>query len=320
MPLKLIPPGKRRNACYYARGMVGGQEIEESLETTDKEEAEKRKAKLENDILNEQSAPECMMFYEAAERYKEFRRAEKGRLSERDERWIDEIVSRIGHKSLHEVTRDDVVNIAQNIYPHGAPSSKNRAVLRPIAAIMHYAADCKWCPYIRFKAFKEPPPAVRNVDLITETALLKLTKKNEHKHLLMLWLFKQGNRISEVLHVKYEDIDFKALTVVVHDTKNARERLFPLDAGIARILKKRLPSKGYIFPWQSRSGVHKWLRPLCNAQGIAFTPHRARHTVGKRFKDQGADIRTIMDKLGHASYKSSLRYQAPDIETVRKYG
>lgn len=32
---------------------------------------------------------------------------------------------------------------------------------------------------------------------------------------------------------------------------------------------------------------------------------------------QGASLRTIMERLGHADVKSSLRYQAGDIEVVR---
>ena len=35
---------------------------------------------------------------------------------------------------------------------------------------------------------------------------------------------------------------------------------------------------------------------------------------------QGASLRTIMDRLGHADVKSSLRYQAGDIEVVREAG
>ncbi len=35
---------------------------------------------------------------------------------------------------------------------------------------------------------------------------------------------------------------------------------------------------------------------------------------------QGASLRTIMDRLGHTDVKSSLRYQAGDIEVVREAG
>jgi len=43
----------------------------------------------------------------------------------------------------------------------------------------------------------------------------------------------------------------------------------------------------------------------------------ARHALGKALNDQGAGLRTIMAALGHADPRSSIRYQAPDIEVVR---
>lgn len=76
--------------------------------------------------------------------------------------------------------------------------------------------------------------------------------------------------------------------------------------------------RGRIFArWKDQRTVNHWLRRLCNGLEIAFTPHRARHTVGKRLSDSGASLRTIMAKLTHANVQSSMRYQAGDIETVR---
>ena len=44
----------------------------------------------------------------------------------------------------------------------------------------------------------------------------------------------------------------------------------------------------------------------------------ARHTVGTMLNAQGGFLRIIMDRLGPADVKSSLRYQAGDIEVVRE--
>lgn len=74
----------------------------------------------------------------------------------------------------------------------------------------------------------------------------------------------------------------------------------------------------FVFPWRSRHSVYNWLIPLRDELGVTFTPHMARHTVGTMLNAQGASLRTIMDRLGHADVKSSLRYQAGDIEVVRE--
>jgi len=76
-------------------------------------------------------------------------------------------------------------------------------------------------------------------------------------------------------------------------------------------------TKGLLFPWQTRYGVYKWLRPLCRRLGVTFTPHMTRHFLGKRLNLSGAGLKTIMEALDHADGTSSLRYQDADVEIVR---
>ncbi len=83
-------------------------------------------------------------------------------------------------------------------------------------------------------------------------------------------------------------------------------------------IETRKKTEGPIFPWRTRWGVEKWLRILCQKLEISFTPHMARHTVGKRLSEAGVSLRIIMDKLGHKDSKSSLRYQRGDLETIRE--
>jgi hypothetical protein len=42
--------------------------------------------------------------------------------------------------------------------------------------------------------------------------------------------------------------------------------------------------------WRTRSGVYQWLRPLCRRLRVTFTPHMARHHLGKRLNAGGRGI------------------------------
>ena len=86
------------------------------------------------------------------------------------------------------------------------------------------------------------------------------------------------------------------------------------------MLANEPPGEGWLFPWRSKSGVYKWLRPFARSLGIAFTPHMARHSLGKWLNEDGASLRTIMDTLNHKDVKSSARYQSTDIEVIRATG
>lgn len=66
MPLKLIPPGRRKGyRFWYAVGTVAGQRFERSLETLDAETAKQRKAKLEAalwDVAEQSGQPMTHLF------------------------------------------------------------------------------------------------------------------------------------------------------------------------------------------------------------------------------------------------------------------
>lgn len=320
--LRLFAPGKR-GKYWVIKGSYLGQEIERSAQTYDRHEAEQYKHAIEREIQSfTDGATARITFREATDRYMEWRRSEKGNMPARDRQWLEGICALIGDRELDSIRKHDVVNIANIIYPNAKAATKNRAILRPLAAVVHYAADNEWCSDRRFKAFEEPPPVTRNADPRDEAKLLQAVGDSLRKRILIMWLFRQGNRITETLGAEMENVDFRHLNVKIWSGKTKEWITFPLDPEIAASLKKLAKESGMIagriFPWKTRFHVYAWLKPLCKELGITFTPHMARHAVGKRFSDSGASLRSTMTKLGHRSEKSSMRYQAPDLEVVRK--
>jgi integrase len=211
-------------------------------------------------------------------------------------------------------------------------------VLRPAAAILHYAADNQLRPWLRVKLFREARPRTRAVTQDVARAvvnsvppptyrrqrsakwLARAAATHAKKRLLLLWLFRQGMRISDALRVRGECIDMERRTVAYRIGKADRDVVKPLHDEVWEFLANDAPAPGWLFPWRTKSGVYKWLRPMCRALGIAFTPHMARHSVGKWLNEEGASLRTIMDTLDHADPKSSVRYQSTDIEVIRATG
>lgn len=315
MPLKLIPPGRRKGyRFWYAVGTVAGQRVERSLETLDAETAKQRKAKLEAaiwDAAEQDGQP--MTFAMAAERYIQWRKP-----SLTDSNFIGKLVSLIGNDFVSEINQARADTAAKVLYPDCKPATHNRLVVTPISAILNFAAKNNWRPPIKFERYKTPRAQTRYVSDAHEQWLLMATEGDPQKQLLILWLFRQGDRIGDVLKIRHEDCDLKNKLVRRHISKTDTYKTLPLDDDIVAMLKKTGETHGKIFHWQHRHGVNKWLRNLARKLEIRFTPHMARHTVGKRLSDSGASLRTIMAKLGHADYSSSLRYQAEDIDTIRK--
>jgi hypothetical protein len=90
---------------------------------------------------------ETVSFRRAAEFYFASKDLQTG-----DERRIQRMVDRIdpiGDKPVAHVQRVDLVATANALYAEASEDTKNRWVLGPGAAILHYAADKNWRPWER---------------------------------------------------------------------------------------------------------------------------------------------------------------------------
>lgn len=316
MPLKLILPGRRKgNKFIVIRGRFLERDIEVSTQTTDRVAAERFKNALERRILDGCiPGPEATVtFHRAADLYVAARA-----VSPREERRVERLKTAIGDKPVRTVLQADIDAAARLLHPADTPETWNRNVYTPAAAILHYCYENRWCAYERFKRPVQKEPETRAAGDAVPAALLAATAGKER--LLLLWLFKHGTRISGALAVDCARIDLKARAYDLYITKNRTWRRFPIDDEVWQMLANDpdvQAGQGPLFPWKSRWRVYDWLRPLCRGLGIAFTPHMARHWLGKRLNRERAGLRTIMAALGQKNYKSAIRYVAEDLEVVR---
>jgi integrase len=310
MPLKLIPPGKRRNKFYLARGRLNGRLYEVTTGETDKGAADRRRAEIEHKILGADVADAEVTFRRAAELYCAFKNP-----SREYQQRIDRLVGVLGHRQLSEIQHAHLVGAARTLYPGAKASSMNRSVIAPGAAILHYAAENKLCAYRRIKRFKEAAPVTR---ALSKKAAAKLIGKAEgDAKALLLWLFHQGTRISDALKVQWPDIDLKAKTYRLRISKTDEWRVLPLADSVWAHLRGAKVRKGPVFPWRNRWAAYAALGPIAKKAKVRFTPHMARHSLGTWLNQSGAGLRTIMGALGHKDAKSSMRYQAADVEIIR---
>lgn len=311
MSLKLVAPGKRKNNKFYlALGKINGRYYEVSTRTRDKIAAERFKAEAESRIRAAGPVLGALTFADAIDRYIAFRNPSKD-----DLRRLNAIKSAIGERPVVEIRQDDLVEAANKLCAGYEASSKNRNVIVPGASVLHYAAENEWCAYRRIPKYREPRPATRAVK---ENDAAKLLRAATGKpRLLLLWLFFQGNRISEALSVEGKNLDLKRGTGKVWIGKTQRWREFVLDSRVAAELREQGMDDGRIFPWPNRWAAYRALQPAKDKAGVRFTPHMARHSLGTWLASSGASLRTIQEALGHADMKSSARYQAPEVKAIR---
>jgi len=311
--MRLIAPGRRKGNRYWLyRGWHAGRLYEISTRARDQAGAERVAAAFLARLgQRHPSAP--LSFAEAAALYLDWRRpaaAEVKRLAR--------LVEELGPRPVAGLRQADLVAAANALAGHVRPATRNREVLRPAAAVLHYAADNGHCPWLRVRLFREPAPATQALSRPQAAALIAAA--GGKRRLLLAWLFGQGTRLGDTLRLEAGQIDLARRTARLYIGKSGRWTEAPLHDDVAALLAADPDLRrgaGRLFPWRARSGVYRWLRPLAARLGLRFTPHMARHSIGAWLAAEGVGLRAIMDKLGHRDPKSSIRYQSTDLPAQR---
>lgn len=137
---------------------------------------------------------------------------------------------------------------------------------------------------------------------------------------LLELLYSSGLRVSELTGLNVGDIDYGSGMARVLG-KGSKERIVPVGSqalsAIVRYLAQRgRPDESSPLFLGARGGrihrrtvaalVRHWSTPVCTFRTV--TPHTLRHTFATHLLEQGADLRSIQELLGHASLSTTQKY------------
>ena len=138
-------------------------------------------------------------------------------------------------------------------------------------------------------------------------------------------LYSTGLRRAELINLKKSDIYFDDQVIKVLGKRN-KERLVPMLPDLVKKLKlytKNINEDSFLL--QSKNGnkispstiyrvVNKYLRSISTKTKIS--PHVLRHTFATHILNNGADINSIKEILGHKSLASTQIYTKIKIPTI----
>lgn len=140
-------------------------------------------------------------------------------------------------------------------------------------------------------------------------------------------LYGTGIRVSELCSINVDDIDFSRKSIIIVG-KGSKERYLPLYDGIIASVKDYLEFsrdellKSNKNKWPSNlflnyrgkaltpRGVRVVLNNICDktAENLHVSPHMFRHSFASHLLDNGADLRSVQELLGHANLSSTQIY------------
>lgn len=143
-----------------------------------------------------------------------------------------------------------------------------------------------------------------------------------------------GLRVSEVAHLKVDDIDSTRMLLRVEQGKGRKDRNAMLSPQLLKLLrlwwregKRRsvmLPH-GWLFPGRSYTDpistrqINRAIHEAADAAGIKkrVSPHTLRHSFATHLLEQDVDIRVIQVLLGHSKLDTTALYARVATKTIR---
>jgi integrase/recombinase XerD len=136
---------------------------------------------------------------------------------------------------------------------------------------------------------------------------------------VLMTAYAGGLRVSEACHLKVGNIDSQRMVIRVCGGKGGRDRETILSPRLLRILReywKQERPVDWLFPGRNGidpigcGAVRKAFKDACRRAGIGkrATPHTLRHSFATHLLDEGTELVVIQALLGHASYRTTLRY------------
>lgn len=140
------------------------------------------------------------------------------------------------------------------------------------------------------------------------------------KHRIVLTLiYSAGLRGQEVINLKISDVDFERKTIHIRQSKFKKDRIVPLSEYMATGLKKYLQAENpyiYLFNGKEADGRYSvkglsWvMRESLKKTSITkeVSLHSLRHSYATHLLEQGLNIVTLKELLGHASITTTMIY------------
>ncbi len=182
-----------------------------------------------------------------------------------------------------------------------------------------YTLDKEW----EWLSIVKPPQVKRIPDILTPAQVCQVINQTKQLRyqVFFMTLYSMGLRLSEALNLTIHDIDKSTMLVHVRDGKGGKDRMVPLPERTLLVLRcywKTHRHARLLFPGthtktatpMDKGSVQKALKRVLVDVKIKklISPHSLRHCYATHLLEQGLDLRSLQQLLGHASLNTTARY------------
>lgn len=232
--------------------------------------------------------------------------------------------------SVCEVTSTVILNYLMKLQKQGksaATASRSLASIRSLYKYLQqkgYVPDDPTFELHSFKANRRPPRALSDaqVEMLLDTPVCRNIKGYRDRAMLEI-MYATGMRASDLINISVDDVNLKV--GYIYTRSGGKERVIPIYAYARDCLQEYMEKRSGIRGSENtnilflnlngspltRQGLWKIFKTYQKKLGLSveITPHTLRHSFAIHLLENGADLKSVQELMGHSDISSTQIYE-----------
>ncbi len=241
--------------------------------------------------------------------------------------------------SLNEVDEKCLAEYISGLYDEGFKAATISRNIASVKAFFQFCVDEGMVDFNPTLMLKAPKVEKKIPEILTAEEVVKLleqpsgdTAKEIRDRAMLELLYATGIRVTELINLEVNDVNLKMCYLNCKD--NDKQRMIPFGIAARDALTKYIRSaradmiaekeSGILFvncsgKPMSRQGFWKLIKFYAQKAGIEsdITPHTLRHSFAAHLVENGADLKSVQEMLGHSDISTTQIYATMNSNHLR---
>ena len=247
----------------------------------------------------------------------------------------------VGSNSLREIDHLSIRGFLSHLYERGLSKTSVARSLAAVRSLFRWLAregiveqnPAKLVATPRLPKKLPRVPTIEEMNLVLDSRMPESASFPERDLLMLELLYGCGIRNSELVGINLDDIRMANEAILIRG-KGKKERYVPFGNSVRSALSAYLPTRLKVLMETGKStsallinqrggrlttrSVGRIVKKIAVAKGLSpdVHPHTLRHAFGTHMLEEGADLRSIQEMLGHERLSTTQRYTQLSMKHV----
>jgi integrase/recombinase XerC len=247
----------------------------------------------------------------------------------------------VGSRNLGEIDHLRIRGFLSHLYERGLSKTSVARSLAAVRSLFRWLAREGIVEQNPAKLVATPKlpkklprvPTIEEMNLVLDSRMPETASFPERDLLLLELLYGCGIRNSELVGINLDDIRMANEAILIRG-KGKKERYVPFGDSVRSALSAYLPTRLKVLMETGKStsallinqrggrlttrSVGRIVKKIAVAKGLSpdVHPHTLRHAFGTHMLEEGADLRSIQEMLGHERLSTTQRYTQLSMKHV----